>query len=56
MATPADDDVGPRLLIRDRESSQAVFQRGRWTGATELIVRMPEDGDDEPADPVILEA
>ena len=59
IATPY-DEPGPRVVIRDdwtsRDSSRAALEHGRWTGATEFITKLPEDDDDEPADPVLREA
>ncbi|CAE7765903.1 RE2 [Symbiodinium sp. KB8] len=59
MATPF-DKPGPKVVIRDewtsRDSSRAAMEQGRWTGTTEFQIKLDEDDNDVPADPVLREA
>ncbi|CAE7280604.1 RE2, partial [Symbiodinium microadriaticum] len=59
VATPF-DKPGPKVIIRDewtsRDSSRAALEQGRWTGTTEFQIKIDEDDEPPPADPVVREA
>ena len=50
------DAAGPKVIIRDewtsRDSSRAALEQGRWTGAAEFTMMLPEDDHEPPSDPI----
>ena len=54
------DTPRPKVIIRaewtSRESSRAALEQGRWTGATEFTLRIPDDDPAPPDDPVVRAA